>query len=370
MLKKIKSALFKMLIGVAIILYVALNADDKPNLAIPEAAQSEYNQLVKDLNANRTQDALKLIQKLLVLQPSLTASTRVWLYRKQGYLHSQHRHNHLALDSYLNARKLAEDKNTDQANIKLLRANIERNQSERDLKQGYRNARFTGIAKTMQEEVLILYFYLNDNRWSKWSNQDRLKNQANIDQVTAWFKHQSQRYDIANLSFKTRYFFVHSPKGITKEWLRQSSFFPYAKSLISKQVGYDSFEDMINALKETENQNVAVVLHSNGKARSFAMSCRKTKRKANCQNEYVMLTEKMEKSAYSWATQQVQAHEILHLFGAADLYNIQKAKNYATTDLMNYYSNTLKNATLDPITAWSIGWAERPKTPFSITIED
>ncbi len=79
-----------------------------------------------------------------------------------------------------------------------------------------------------------------------------------------------------------------------------------------------------------------------------------------------MLTEKMNHNAFSWATQQVQSHEILHLFGASDLYNIKAAKNYAMTDLMNYYSQELKYATIEPITAWAIGWANLPKTPFNV----
>jgi hypothetical protein len=82
-----------------------------------------------------------------------------------------------------------------------------------------------------------------------------------------------------------------------------------------------------------------------------------------------MLTEKMSQNPYAWATPQVQTHEMLHLFGAMDLYNIRDAKDYAVTDLMNYYSQALKYADISPVTAWAIGWADQqPDTPFPIQL--
>lgn len=64
--------------------------------------------------------------------------------------------------------------------------------------------------------------------------------------------------------------------------------------------------------------------------------------------------------------EQVQAHEILHVFGADDLYHISKAKNFAVTDIMNYYSSDINYATIDPITAWAIGWRGLPIVPFNV----
>jgi hypothetical protein len=62
-----------------------------------------------------------------------------------------------------------------------------------------------------------------------------------------------------------------------------------------------------------------------------------------------------------------QAHEGLHLFGADDLYNIDKARDYAVRDIMNHLPRYLFEARIDSITAYAIGWlADQPEAPFPI----
>ncbi len=100
----------------------------------------------------------------------------------------------------------------------------------------------------------------------------------------------------------------------------------------------------------------------------FARTCPASAQYQGCKYEYVMLTEKMNANHQSWAMTQTQSHEMLHLFGAADLYNINQAKDFAVTDLMNYYSSDLKYADITPITAWAIGWGELPPTPFKVDV--
>ena len=57
----------------------------------------------------------------------------------------------------------------------------------------------------------------------------------------------------------------------------------------------------------------------------------------------------------------------MHVFGAADLYNIKNATNYAVTDIMNYQSKQLQNSDVASITAYAIGWQEKPpNAPFTI----
>ncbi|MCW9017774.1 MAG: hypothetical protein OQJ89_12460, partial [Kangiellaceae bacterium] len=62
-----------------------------------------------------------------------------------------------------------------------------------------------------------------------------------------------------------------------------------------------------------------------------------------------------------------QAHEMLHVFGADDLYSIKGAREYAVTDIMNYQSKKLSDSQIHPVTAYAIGWQkEPPKSPFKI----
>lgn len=333
---------------------------------VPEAFLDDFKLLQVILSQNKHDESLIKIETLLKQSQKFKQQTLAWLYEKKAEIHADKYHFHFAIDALNRAKNLSQQKNNYQQRINHFTDYIESTQKERKLRTTYRDGRNTGIARTLQNKVTIIYFYLNDNRWSKWSNKDRLENSTNVKLVTDWYKQQAKIYNISNLSFNTRYFFLRSPKGLGKEWIRKREFFDYASSLFANQLGYNSLNDFVDTIRRKNPDNeVAIVFHSNAKARSFAASCLKVKN-SNCKLEYVMLTKKMGKHANDWTTTQTQSHEILHLFGAADLYNIEGAKNYAVTDLMNYYSKELKYASISPLTAWSIGWDELPHTPFIV----
>jgi hypothetical protein len=186
-----------------------------------------------------------------------------------------------------------------------------------------------------------------------------------LNQVLQWYRDQASHYSLPALQLDVRYFILNSPKGIGKTWLRDPNFFNQAQGLLTQQLGYRDLASFIADIQGThQTSQIALVFHANNQSRSFAHICYQY-----CDTEYVMLTEKMSQNPYAWATPQVQAHEMLHLFGAMDLYNIRDAKDYAVTDLMNYYSQALKYADISPVTAWAIGWADQqPDTPFPIQL--
>jgi len=312
--------------------------------------------------------AMLLISNLLNHLNNNSNQLKASLLEQQARIHASRYHFHYAINSLRQADKLDPNSSVYSKNIKRLQARIDSHQEERNLKTVYKDSRYSGIAKTLKHDVTIAYVYLDDGNWSKWSSKTRQKNNANLEQVTDWYHQQAQHYGISNLNIDVRYFYVKSPKGITKEWLRKPEFFHYAQGLIAQQLGYKSFKAFTNAMSDNNPyHHVALVFHSNNEARSFAMSCSNI-RNNSCKSEYVILTVKLNNNPSSWVTTQVQSHEILHLFGADDLYNIKDAKNYAVTDVMNYYSKDLKYSTIDPITAWAIGWDSLPKTPFKIDL--
>jgi hypothetical protein len=352
-----------------ILLVFALSVigNNSSNLShIPDEFIDDFKLLNADLSQNRYNEALIKLEALIKQNEKLNQQTLIWIYETQAQIHTDQYHFHFAIDSLKKAKVINQQNNKYQQKIIYLTNLIEKNQAERKLRKTYRDARNTGIAKSLNNKVTIAYFYLDDNRWSKWSNKARITNSNNLKQVITWYKQQAKNYDIDGLTFNTRYFFLRSPKGLGREWIRKREFFDYASKLLANQLGYRSLHDFVDSMRrENPDDAVAMVFHSNAQARSYAASCPKTTN-SNCKFEYVMLTEKMNNSASSWATTQTQSHEILHLFGAADLYNIEGAKNYAVTDVMNYYSKELKYASISPLTAWSIGWNELPETPFVV----
>lgn len=62
-----------------------------------------------------------------------------------------------------------------------------------------------------------------------------------------------------------------------------------------------------------------------------------------------------------------QIHELLHLFGADDLYKVAGAENYYRDDMLHHPPNGLENIKISPITAYSIGALNsQPTTPFTV----
>jgi hypothetical protein len=334
---------------------------------IPAPYTDKLFQIEQQLRDGNFDLAMPLITELLTQLPDNYKQTKAWLYEQQAQIQHQRRHDHYAIASLKHANSFSVNPHVFDNKIARLQADIDARQTERNLYERYKDSRNSGTARVLKNEVTIAYIYLDDNGWSKWSAKARQKNQFNIEQVTRWYQQQAALYGVDKLDISVRYFSITSPNGIAKEWLRKPAFFHYAQGLLTQQLGYQNLKAFEEELADhNPYHHIALAFHSNNQARSFALSCPHKSRR--CHSEYAILTEKMGYTPYSWATSQVQAHEILHLFGASDLYNIKMAKDYAVTDLMNYYSEQLKYATIDPITAWSIGWANLPKTPFKVDI--
>lgn len=292
--------------------------------------------------------------------------TMAWLYEMMSVVHERRYHFHFAIDALKQANKHVE-KARYQSRIGYLENHIAGMQTERQLTSKYVSGENKGLAKTMTDNITIAYVYINDANNAKWTGKRRLVNQASIDKVLAWYKREASPYDIDSLNFKVRYFVMHSPKGIEKSWLRQHGTFSYLANAFIQQSPYADFTQFIKAMKAgNKHQEVALVFHSNYQGRSYALRCRHNTNDNHCPAEYAMITENLSKKKHAWLIPQVQAHELLHLFGADDLYNINSAQNYAVTDIMNYYSSDLIYSSIDPITAWAIGWHALPPTPFPV----
>jgi len=313
-----------------------------------------YDQILPEINTT-----IKKIES----EEDYDQYTLAWLYEMQAKVYRSRQHYHFAIDALRVAEAISQYDNKYASEINYLQRKIDRSQSERAFETKYFSGRQAGMSKSLTGTINIAYIYIDDNRSSKWSGKQRLNNQIAVDKFLQWNKAQGKKYQVEKLDFNVRYFFLKSPKGISKEWLRKRESFPFIVDTLMKQLNYKNLDDFIsNIAGRGSKSQVALMFHSNFDGRSFAMQCGSI----NCKHEYVMLTEKLSDKKYGWALPQTQAHEMLHLFGAADLYRIEKAKDFAVTDVMNYYSRELKYATIDPITAWSIGWQEQPKTPFKI----
>lgn len=239
--------------------------------------------------------------------------------------------------------------------------------AERDLKAFYHASPNVGPASALKGKVVVIYIFLTDSALQNWSLRKRDFVIQNWEHAENWLHTKAASYG-AGLSFERRLFVVDKNPFIKR--LRVADFnrdFANAEKvahLVAKDLGFDNMMLFIQEIKRQEKADqAAVLLHLARDGRSFASRCMY---RCPPDAEYVFLMEKPD-SKFWQSMGYAQAHEALHLFGADDLYNIDKAKNYAVRDIMNYPASILEASSLDDITAYAIGLTDKkPETPFYI----
>ncbi len=339
------------------------SSDDVPAIA---ESHPELAQVANLRRAEQTDQALQLIAQLLTKPAIFTQEQQSWLWQVQADIQQQYGHLHLARDALLEAISLSihsEHSHILRQHVEQLTVAINEMQQERHLYQSYPNLRQTGYAQALQGDIVLLYVYLEDKLFQGWNGPARFAMRENIEQVGHWYQQQAEQYGKAAPRFEYHFYVVQTGRGISNQWLHSATFFEEAAPLLLEQMGFQDWQQMHTIMTNSGQRQLAVIFHSNQESRSFAKTC--PQHIQGCNIEYVMLTEQsLERN--QWLIPQVQAHETAHLFGAADLYNIEQAKDFATTDLMNYYSAQLKYAEITPVTAWALGWAPKPEAPFQL----
>jgi len=305
------------------------------------------------------------------------------LHIMEADIHHSRWHIIYALESYKTAQTLIFDQRV-ASRINELRKHLGHYDKERGLYDEYIATKHSGPAKTLSGKVLVAYVFVDDGIKTRWSNKTKLRTQQTLSLVQQWKQEKAKNYGVDDLSFVNKTFVARrnpqlkSPKGVTFE--SSGKEIEQFVSSIANSLGEKSIGDFIE--KQTRKHNAdqgVVILHTDLDQRSFARRCGYTHKQkqfingryqtrffSECKNEYVMLMEKVKRNRWD-KMHYAQAHEMMHVFGAADLYNIKTASNFAVTDIMNFQSKNLIHSNIEPITAYAIGWQdELPETPFKI----
>lgn len=305
------------------------------------------------------------------------------LHLMKADIHEEKWHTHFAIESLLAAQKLKFDRQTDRK-IKQLRKYIARVEQERNLNQEYVATRHSGPAKTLTGKVLVAYIFIDDGVKTRWSDKSLRRSQQTLRRVQNWQIAQSKRYAVKNIEFINKTYMVQrNPKLKALSSLSDKTSDEYVEKLVKtamEHLGAKDVEDFIGRQMDLVGADQgAIIFHSNFNRRSFAHRCGYTHRVtyykngveqvemiSRCHDEFVMLMEQVKRNRWD-KLHYAQAHEILHLFGADDLYNIENASNFALVDIMNFQSKNIGDSEISPVTAYAIGWRDKkPKTPFKI----
>jgi len=300
-----------------------------------------------------------------------------------GNIHQSRWHVVFALERFKKAQTYVFDKSVERQ-IKELRKYLGKVEVERGLNDDYIATKYSGPAKTFTGKIVVAYVFVDEGIKTRWSNKTKLRTQQIMQLVQQWQTSKAKDYQVENIEFINKIFIArknpalkHQPKisfGSSSADIKQ-----FVVS-IAESLGEKSIGDFIEKQIKLSNADQGVVfLHTNLDQRSFAHRCGYTHKKrafvngkfettmiSQCKDEYVMLMEEVKRNRWD-KMHYAQAHEMMHVFGAADLYNIKLASDYAVTDIMNYQSKRLSNSNVDPITAYAIGWKdEAPEAPFKI----
>ena len=224
---------------------------------------------------------------------------------------------------------------------------------------GSRNA---GSAKKLKGKTYSLLFFLSDAE-SEWSYIEKQRILQQITDAEIWLTKQAKKYN-HSLKFEHGFFgweqdipFEGMPKGN-----RSGKEDVFLTNKIIQKVGFRT-QDQLIAQVPAENLQLLFLFKRDGINYAFPFS--------QCLGEEFYVEGMSIYHQFDKDTPQCTsciAHEMLHLFGAWDLYESfqttkaqeERARKIYPTSIMLKTSYNIEELSIDPVTAWRIGWAEEP----------
>lgn len=362
------------LFGIGLLWFMVESGEPEP--AVDLALQSRVNAALGhfDTAPEKTIAGLQQLIREYREQPTPDTASLSWLWQQLARQHERRWHWHLAIEAWKHSEQLTPSK--------ALRAHRQQReqwfaelQAERQKQSQYIAYRDAGPARRLQQRVLLANLFVDLTGDEHWGNKERLLALLAQQHVQQWLLKQYPSTSLPELRFSTQ---SYSAQSAQLTGFHQA----YNGKAILASLLLPEHDTSINAFIEKlfdrdDIDHVAVMLHYPKEDRSFAFRCayaNRMHRPANslplrahrCDDEIAVITHQL--SHNNWPRVAVtQAHELLHLFGAADLYNVRGAETFATTDVMHYPFPRLLDSNIDPLTAWAIGWQEQiPETPFPV----
>ncbi|HOI33047.1 MAG TPA: hypothetical protein PLC47_09795, partial [Bacteroidales bacterium] len=177
-----------------------------------------------------------------------------------------------------------------------------------------------GSAKDLKGEVLTLYVFLETDA-APWSSEDKKTKLAELGTAQQWLVRQASKWDVL-LEFARRPLgnnesiqLEHIPTGTGSGKERVD----WAKEILKKS-GYRNARQAYRKLsRKTGFDNLQLLFFANTGGISYAMRYAKNINKRKYFMEAVLIYQRYDNDAHM-PVEAIIAHEILHLYGAWDLY--------------------------------------------------
>lgn len=228
----------------------------------------------------------------------------------------------------------------------------------------YTNTWNIGSAKKLEGKIYILEIWLTETG-TKWDINDVYDMQGKINDAAEWIKKQAASYG-RNLEIEMGCFAGNNYEGIQMtrlpRSLQEAGNDTELMNKAMRLIGYNSSMDFYNLYTQKGFDNIiTLVLFNNDGwscANQFSTDNAKFGQTVNfMENAYIFKT-----IQYQPTNKQAIVHEMLHLFGAWDMYSPQVhpnseswAKAYYPNEIMLQVSSPLENLMISPLTAWLTG---------------
>lgn len=237
--------------------------------------------------------------------------------------------------------------------------------TEKRYRDSYILAKNKGSAKYLYERCLLVHIFITSGEAKSWTRRSKSQVMYGASLAEQWITKKANEFKKDNLEFVDEVIILDKNFAIKHFILPKfRRYLPYTEEwygLLVKSLGYDSWAQFVHDRKEKYNvQNIGLLIHLNYGSLSYAWRAkRETGQRIDTQyiTEYAILFTHNRKGSIENAS--TYAHEMLHMFGADDLYNIIGAENYYPNDIMNHSRFVLDSNEISPLTAYAISWSDK-----------
>lgn len=223
----------------------------------------------------------------------------------------------------------------------------------------------TGSSKTLLGKCYIMNIFVEDKE-SKWTQQEINEVMEKVNEAVEFMVYNAEQYEIAE-----EVEIVNT--GVKKKSVKYDGSVPTWSPTLDASFTFEILknaldvtgEEYVQYLKKSyEADNVLFILHVNKCGRSYARSAPSGENYANYPESCIIFT-KYENSRAKEPSY-VYAHEILHMFGAIDLYfpldendpRIKLAQEAFPDEVMLRRDNDIYNLEIGELNAYLIGWID------------
>jgi hypothetical protein len=232
--------------------------------------------------------------------------------------------------------------------------------------------------RLLDHVAVISLFIGRDGRY--WSDREIAQQLEAVRSAAHWTQQQASRWrvslrlDLADTYFTTLLDDDPGPEGIallpegSRMGLFDSSVKSFGPALMSRAAATVGFQDAVDLATRVNDRLAARqhvwLIHLRCRGRSYAVPVDLTPLDglcvAVCYAEFASFPEPM--SLFQHPAPATIAHEMLHLFGATDKYNVSlnhfQPGTVSPLDIMRLGHHRLSRLRVDPLTAAEIGWVQ------------